>query len=135
VGIGVNSSRSSRTRYNFSYTNPYFTEDGVSRGFNVFYRSTDLPRSTSPATPRTPSAAAINFGYPIKETERLGFSFGISNTEITAGRFAVQEIRSSPRLESRVQRLLREHRQPDGSLQRHPEVLPPDRDELPDSAT
>jgi outer membrane protein insertion porin family len=41
---------------------------------------------------------AINFGYPIKETARLGFSFGISQTDITAGRFAVQEIKSSPRL-------------------------------------
>jgi len=41
VGISLNSS-SYQDIYNFSYTNPYFTEDGVSRGFNVFYRSTDL---------------------------------------------------------------------------------------------
>ncbi|MCP4811428.1 MAG: outer membrane protein assembly factor BamA, partial [Planctomycetaceae bacterium] len=41
VGIGANSSKY-QDFYNFSYTNPYFTEDGVSRGFSIFYRATDL---------------------------------------------------------------------------------------------
>ncbi|MFT4517828.1 MAG: outer membrane protein insertion porin family [Halioglobus sp.] len=97
VGIGLNSSRYQDV-YNFSYTNPYYTEDGVSRGFNVFYRATDLDEVNVASYSTNTLGAAINFGYPIKETERLGFSFGVANTEITTGRFAVQEIRSSPRL-------------------------------------
>jgi outer membrane protein insertion porin family len=97
VGIGLNSSRFQDV-YNFSYTNPYYTEDGVSRGFNVFYRSTDLDEVNVASYSTNTLGAAINFGYPIKETERLGFSFGVSNTEINTGRFAVQEIQASPRL-------------------------------------
>jgi outer membrane protein insertion porin family len=102
VGVALNSSRY-QDMYNFSYTNPYFTEDGVSRGFNVFYRSTDLSEINVASYTTDTYGAALNFGYPIKETERLGFSFGVSNTEITAGRYAVQEIKASPRLQTNVE--------------------------------
>jgi outer membrane protein insertion porin family len=98
VGIGLNSSRY-QDLYNFSYTNPYYTEDGVSRGFNVFYRSTDLKEVNIANYSTNTLGGAINFGYPIKETERLGFSFGVADTEINTGQFAVQEIVASPRLE------------------------------------
>jgi len=101
IGIGLNSSRYQDV-YNFSYTNPYYTEDGVSRGFNIFYRATDLDEVNISSYSTNTLGGAINFGYPIKETQRLGFSFGVSNTEISTGRFAVQEIKASPRLENGV---------------------------------
>ncbi len=101
VGVSLNSS-SYQDMYNFSYTNPYFTEDGVSRGFNFFFRSTDLEEVNVASYTTDTLGAALNFGYPIKETQRLGFSFGISQTDITVGRYAVQEIKASPRLEKGV---------------------------------
>lgn len=101
IGVGLNSSRF-QDFYNFSYTNPYFTEDGVSRGFNVFYRSTDLDEVNVANYSTNTLGAAVNFGYPIKETERLGFSFGVADTEINTGQFAVQEIEASPRLQDGV---------------------------------
>ena len=101
IGIGLNSSKYQDV-YNFSYTNPYYTEDGVSRGFNIFYRKTDLDEVNVASYSTDTLGGAINFGYPIKETERLGFSFGVSNTELSVGRFAVQEIKASPRLENGV---------------------------------
>jgi outer membrane protein insertion porin family len=101
IGIGLNSSKY-QDIYNFSYTNPYYTEDGVSRGFNIFYRSTDLSEVNVASYTTDTFGGAINFGYPISETQRLGFSFGASNTEITVGRFAVQEIKASPRFEKGV---------------------------------
>ena len=97
VGIGLNSSRYQDV-YNFSYTNPYFTEDGVSRGFNIFYRATDLDEVNVASYSTNTLGGAISYGYPIKETERLNFSLGVENTEINTGRFAVQEIQASPRL-------------------------------------
>jgi outer membrane protein insertion porin family len=101
IGIGLNSSKYQDV-YNFSYTNPYYTEDGVSRGFNVFYRKTDLDEVNVASYSTDTLGGALNFGYPIKETERLGFSFGVSSTEISVGRFAVQEIKASPRLDNNV---------------------------------
>ncbi len=102
IGLALNSSEY-QDLYNFSYTNPYFTEDGVSRGFNIFYRSTDLSEINVASYSTDTIGGNINFGYPIKETQRLGFSLGASNTEVTAGRFAVQEISGSPRLERSVE--------------------------------
>ena len=98
VGIGLNASRYQDV-YNFSYTNPYYTEDGVSRGFNIFYRSTDLSEVNIANYSTNTLGGAVNFGYPIKETARLGFSFGVANTDISTGQYAVQEIRASPRLD------------------------------------
>lgn len=136
VGIGLNSSRY-QDLYNFSYTNPYYTEDGVSRGFNVFYRSTDLSEVNVASYTTDTIGAALNFGYPIKETQRLGFSFGVSDTDITAGRFAVQEIKASPRLEDRVDNWFESQRLPDGSFAdvevlQPIETLPPSFLTLPD---
>ena len=123
VGISLNSSKY-QDLYNFSYTNPYFTEDGVSRGFNVFFRSTDLSEVNVASYTTDTFGGALNFGYPIKETQRLGFSFGISDTEITAGRYAVQEIFASPRLEDSVDYWFDSKQLPDGTFSDVEEIVP-----------
>ncbi len=123
VGIGLNSSKYQDV-YNFSYTNPYYTEDGVSRGFNIFYRATDLDEVNVASYSTNTFGGAINFGYPIKETERLGFSFGISNTEINTGRFAVQEIEASPRLLEGIDFWYESNLQEDGTYSAIEELIP-----------
>lgn len=123
IGLGLNSSRF-QDLYNFSYTNPYYTEDGVSRGFNVFFRATDLAQVNVASYTTDTLGGAINFGYPIKETQRLGFSFGVSDTEITAGRFAVQEILASPRFDVGIDNYFESTRQADGSYSDVETLLP-----------
>ena len=123
IGVGLNSSKY-QDLYNFSYTNPYYTEDGVSRGFNVFYRSTDLSEVNVASYTTDTLGGAINFGYPIGETQRLGFSFGVSDTEITAGRFAVQEIKASPRFEEGVDFYYESNLLPDGTYSGVEQILP-----------
>ncbi len=123
IGIGLNSSRY-QDLYSFNYTNPYFTEDGVSRGFSVFYRSTDLSEINVARYTTDTLGASMNFGYPIKETQRLGFSFGVANTDITAGRFAVQEIKASPRLVDGIDGYFESTRLPDGTYSA-PEIFRP----------
>ena len=102
VGVSLNSSRYQDV-ISLNYTNPYFTEDGVSRGFSVFYRKTDLSEINVASYTTDTVGANMNFGYPISETQRLGFSFGVADTRITAGQYAVQEIKASPRLEDFVE--------------------------------
>lgn len=97
IGVGINKS-DYLTNLRFSYVDPYFTKDGVSRGFSVFYREADLDKINVSRYTTNTLGATMNFGYPIKETERLGFSFGYTNTEVKAGFGAVQEISASPRL-------------------------------------
>jgi outer membrane protein insertion porin family len=96
VGIGLNSSKY-QDLYSFNYVDPYFTEDGVSRGFTVFYRSTDLEEINVASYTTDTVGATVSFGYPISDTQRLGLSFGVNRTDITAGIGAVQEISGSPR--------------------------------------
>ena len=124
IGVGLNSSKY-QDLYNFSYTNPYFTEDGVSRGFNIFYRSTDLSEVNVASYSTNTLGGNINFGYPIKETQRLGFSFGVANTDVTAGRFAVQEIKASPRIDKSVDDWFQSTRDPLTGLYSGVEVLQP----------
>jgi outer membrane protein insertion porin family len=129
IGIGINSSRY-QDLYNFSYTNPYYTEDGVSRGFNVFYRQTDLKEVNVANYSTNTLGGALNFGYPIKETERLGFSFGVADTEIDTGQYAVQEIEASPRLNDNTD-WYDSTLNPDGTYSAPEELRP--LSELPDS--
>jgi len=96
VGIGLNSSKYQKL-YSFNYVNPYYTVDGVSRGFSLFYRSTDLNEINVASYTTDTVGGTVSFGYPISETQRLGLSLGINDTQIDAGVGAVQEIKGSPR--------------------------------------
>lgn len=95
VGIGINRS-DFQSSINFSYTDPYYTEDGVSRGFSVFYRETNFDEINVSSFSTDSYGASINFGYPLSELERLSFSLGYQNTDIETGPFAVQEITTTP---------------------------------------
>jgi len=82
VSIQVNSAKTYRT-YAFSYTNPYFTPDGISQGFDVYHRTVDTT-STSIAPYRSASTGAgIRFGFPIGEKESFGVGLGVDTTSIT----------------------------------------------------
>jgi outer membrane protein insertion porin family len=84
VSIQVNSAKLYRT-YVFSYTNPYFTEDGISQGFDVYHRTVNTTSSSSLAYYSSASTGAgIRFGYPIGEKSSLVLGVGIDSTSITA---------------------------------------------------
>lgn len=123
VGININSSRY-QDMASLNYTNPYFTEDGVSRGFSVYYRKTDLSEINVASYTTDTVGATMNFGYPISETQRLGLSLGVADTKITTGQYAVQEIRASPRLEEGVENWYESTLQA-GGTRTEPEVLLP----------
>lgn len=89
--MSVNRS-SYQTAYNLSYFDPYFTVDGVSRGYSVFYRSTSYDERNIARFSTDSLGTSVNFGYPINETSRINFSLGAENTRIKEGRFPAQEI-------------------------------------------
>ncbi|BFM06182.1 outer membrane protein assembly factor BamA [Halioxenophilus aromaticivorans] len=98
VGISLNTS-AYQTSYRFNYNDPYFTPDGVSRGFSVFYQERDYGEFGNAISYNTDTyGATLSFGYPTSEISRLNFAVGFSNVAIDTGNYAVQEIRSSPRL-------------------------------------
>ncbi|MFI2810562.1 MULTISPECIES: outer membrane protein assembly factor BamA [Microbulbifer] len=96
VGVAINTSRY-QTVANFSYTDPYFTPDGVSRGFNVFYQERDYSEINLASYNTTTYGAGLNFGYPISEISRVGLNFGFSHLELGTASNSVKEIRETPR--------------------------------------
>ncbi|WP_299584386.1 outer membrane protein assembly factor BamA [uncultured Microbulbifer sp.] len=95
VGIGVNVS-TYQTALNFSYLDPYFTPDGVSRGFNVFYRENDYSEVNLSDYNTTSYGGGVSFGYPMSEISRVGLNINFSHLELSASSGSVQEIKSTP---------------------------------------
>lgn len=82
VSIQVNSGRINRT-YAFSYTNPYFTQDGVSQGFDVYHRTVDATRLNTIGAYRSSSnGGGIRFGFPLGEKESISVGIAIDQTTI-----------------------------------------------------
>ena len=77
---------------NFGYFDPYFTLDGISRGFNVFFRRLDYDERNIARYSTDSAGAGVNFGFPIGETQRINFGLSVEGTEITSGFAAAQEI-------------------------------------------
>ncbi len=94
-GVQANRSRF-RTSYSLSYVNPYYTEDGVSRGFSLFLSETDFDEINVASYSTNRYGGSVIFGYPINETQALRFSVGYTETEIETGFAAVQEISRTP---------------------------------------
>ena len=75
VGVGLNRS-TYQTSLNFSYTEPYFTVDGVSVGYSLFARETDYDRINVASFSTNTYGAAVNWSYPVSEVQRIGFGLG-----------------------------------------------------------
>lgn len=82
VSIQVNSAKSYRT-YVFSYTNPYFTPDGVSQGFDIYHRTVNTSSTAIAYYSSASTGGGLRFGFPIGEKQSLGIGLGIDLTEIT----------------------------------------------------
>ncbi|MGM0521217.1 MAG: outer membrane protein assembly factor BamA, partial [Pseudomonadota bacterium] len=81
--VNVGAQRSDTfTSINFGFTDPYWTLDGISRGYNVFYRETDYEDSDISTYSTDAYGAGINFGYPISELSRLNFGASLEDTTI-----------------------------------------------------
>ncbi|MEX0605986.1 MAG: outer membrane protein assembly factor BamA [Marinobacter sp.] len=91
VSIGANFSDSIKSA-NFSYTNPYYTVDGVSRGFSLFARETDFEEQDISSFLLDEYGGRLTFGYPIDNVTRLNFGVGYTLSKIKAGAFTSLEI-------------------------------------------
>ena len=72
------------TIYRFSHTDPYFTDDGVSRTMSVHYRATDANAANLAPYLSDTYGAGINFGVPLSEFNRVSLGLDFRNTKISA---------------------------------------------------
>jgi len=83
LGIEVNTSKINRVLV-LNTTDPYFTEDGVSRTIDVYHK-TSSPYQDQSYYKLITSGAALRFGVPFTETDTVFFGAGFEKTTIEPG--------------------------------------------------
>ena len=83
LGMDVNTSKYNRS-VAFNTTNPYFTDDGVSRTFDLAMR-TSKPYTDIDSYSLETTSAAVRFGVPFTDVDTVYFGLGVDRTTIVAG--------------------------------------------------
>ena len=84
VSMAVNKSDSVQ-QLNFSFYDPFYTVDGVSRSVSAYFTETDFEEQGSTSYQLDEAGGSIGFGYPISENQRIGLTAGIRQTDLTVG--------------------------------------------------
>ncbi len=85
MGVEVNTSKLNTT-YVFSTTDPYFTQDGVSRSIDVYYKTT-RPYADINSYALQNVGTSLRFGIPFSESDTVYFGAGYDQTTIVTGTF------------------------------------------------
>ena len=81
LSVQVNTSKVNKT-YSISYTNPYYTDDGVSLGGDIYTRKTEAG-SLSVSNFTTKSIGfGLRTGIPLNETDTVNFGLGLDSTKL-----------------------------------------------------
>ena len=81
VGLALDQSKVN-TKASLNYTNPYYTEDGVSRGFGVYYQEIDTSSTTISNYLTEKRGVSVSYGIPLNENDRAVFQLGYDNTKL-----------------------------------------------------
>ena len=81
LGIEFNTSKSSRTIV-LSTIDPYFTIDGISRAFDLYYRTSKPLNSQGEQYELVTPGGSVRFGVPFSEFDTVFFGIGLERTEI-----------------------------------------------------
>jgi outer membrane protein insertion porin family len=85
--VGLSVSRSSiLTQVGVSYTNPYYTDEGVSRGFFARYTEFDQGGANISAFNTSQAAGGVNFGFPVTEIDFVRVGTSASRVDINLPR-------------------------------------------------
>lgn len=97
LGIDVNTSKLNRT-IALSQTNPYFTDDGVSRSYEVFLRTTRPPLINTGDYKVQTAGGNIRFGVPFSEVDTVFFGIGAEQTKVETFLDPTTLVNTSPTL-------------------------------------
>ncbi len=91
VGIGLQTSDYSNNIF-LQYENPYYTVDGVSRGYSLNYREFDYGSFGLSEYNTESYGLGLNLGYPISDVQRLGLNISADHTELQSGSLTSREV-------------------------------------------
>jgi outer membrane protein insertion porin family len=80
--------------YSLSYTNPYFTDDGVSRGFDVYKRDINPSRLSTVSSYKTSTlGGGMRFGIPLNEKDTVSLGLALEKIDTTVDENSAQRFR------------------------------------------
>jgi outer membrane protein insertion porin family len=92
--LSVQAQRSSyQQRYDFSFLNPYFLDNGLSLGYNLWWRELDYSDFNTAQYNSNSGAFQVVTGLPITETDTVSGLFGIDSNQILASGSTPEPIR------------------------------------------
>jgi outer membrane protein insertion porin family len=69
--------------YSLSYVDPYYTVDGVSRGFDIYKREVDASTLATSAYSTDTLGGGVKFSYPLSERITVSFGALVESVEVT----------------------------------------------------
>ena len=91
LSLAFNNSRS-RRNYSFSWFNPYYTDDGISRGLEGAYRITDASERNLADYSLDDLSGGFSFGFPVSEYDTVDLRVIGSLTEFESEADASQQV-------------------------------------------
>lgn len=83
VGVSISTSKVNKL-YQFSYTDPYYTVDGISRGFDIYRRKTDTSDLNTVAIYGVSSwGGGVRYGIPLTDDSSLGLGLAVDSTKLS----------------------------------------------------
>lgn len=82
VAVQLNTSKYQKT-YAFSHTDPYYTIDGVSRGFDVYRRATNTDGLVLGQFNSSSFGGGVRYGMPLTEDDYVNFGVSVDATKLT----------------------------------------------------
>lgn len=81
--LGVSFDNSSFAKnLNVRYVNPYYTKDGISRGFNIFSSTIDASRANTAAYNVVSQGAGVFFGIPLSEDNKVDVGADVEKIDL-----------------------------------------------------
>ena len=84
VGLTIDNSTVTK-QYSFDYVNPYYTEDGISRGISFSYRNVDADAADIANYSTDSYGAALSYSIPLSEFSNYRWGVKYDRTAITTG--------------------------------------------------
>ena len=91
VSVGINKNIYSE-QYNLSFLDPFATKDGISLGYNAYFRETDYGEYNVANYLTNSGGIGVQYGWPISDTQRLNLGLTYDKTDITVGSQPAREI-------------------------------------------
>ncbi len=78
LSVSFDNSRST-TNFNINYVNPYYTKDGISRGFNIYSSTVDATAANIASYTADTRGAGMFFGIPLSEDNSINLGGDVEN--------------------------------------------------------